>query len=272
MRVPAAILAIAFGACAPIEAASLEKAAMLIDFKLMDRGKAELIDIVFSHSPSPNKRAEALYMLGTIGIGESNNGAAFQAWTMLVHDYPTHERALLVQDHLEALRKSQRESLDQQIDDARAQLYFNYGEFYNESEHSFTIDTSYIPAPEAGIRWYEKIISEFPASPSAEIAHKRKVQALLGWRSSQYSAEGAREDFKKYMPMAVGAFRDLESGFPESSLLQPLRFQIAQAYWRKGHRHDATLWLREVIEASGEEDTFYRNLAQDRLHYWKGQQ
>ena len=279
--------------------ASLDRAVMFIEFDLMEKGKTELLEIVLSESPDPGERAEALFMLGTIGIGEGNQRAALKVWELLIEDYPNNEHALAIANHLAELREIRTEAMDPQdhlngqgghrfrlpsavasrLDDARAQIYLESAEFYNGSNATLWIDTSYIPHLEAAIKWYDRIISEFPGTTSAETAHRRKIQAILGWGSKRtYDEAGAKEDFAKYMPMAVDAFVAFEGEFPESSLLQPLRYQLAQAYWvnwrKVGKNKKATMkaesvhWLNEIVRAAGVRDSFYGDLAVRRLRHW----
>lgn len=53
--------------------------------------------------------------------------------------------------------------------------------------------------------------------------------------------------------------------FPEDASLPAFRFQIAQAYWKMKNWKETEEWLQEIIDQEGEEDSFYRDLAERRL-------
>ena len=55
-----------------------------------------MIDIVFEEDVDDDERAEALYRLGKIGIKEGYKEAAFNAWELLLKEYPKEENALLI--------------------------------------------------------------------------------------------------------------------------------------------------------------------------------
>ncbi len=67
------------------------------------------------------------------------------------------------------------------------------------------------------------------------------------------------------MPQLLETFSAFERDHPEASSLQASRYQIAQAYWNKKNWNQTRNWLNRIIEHSGEDYTFYRDLAERRL-------
>ena len=69
----------------------------------------------------------------------------------------------------------------------------------------------------------------------------------------------------------------LEKDHPEASTLQAFRYQIAQVYWKQRYRDEISYtwvpthvdetkkWLNKVIEKTGDNDSFYSDLAERRL-------
>ena len=84
--------------------------------------------------------------------------------------------------------------------------------------------------------------------------------------------------FSIYIPKLVSTFRDFEKDFPNDITLQACRFQIGQAYFGMGilsnsandleqakkWLEQAKQWFDEVIANSGENDTFYRQISEER--------
>ena len=112
------------------------------------------------------------------------------------------------------------------------------------------IDSSWLPNVEAAIKWYDKVIAEFPKTPAAERAYKGKLRTLLGWKESGRYGEsyGVRENFSKYMPQLLTDFAAFEQDFPKASSLQAYRYQIAQAYWKNQDWVNTRQWLNKIIE------------------------
>ena len=67
------------------------------------------------------------------------------------------------------------------------------------------------------------------------------------------------------MPLLLNTFQSFEQDFPESGALQGFRFQIAQVYWKKKKWMETREWLERIINAPGDTDSFYKDLAQRRL-------
>lgn len=120
---------------------------------------------------------------------------------------------------------------------------------------------------EAAIKWYDRVITEFPKSEASRIAYKGKLRTLLGWKESgKYgSSYGIKANFYQYMPHLVRTFAEFESNHPEASTLQAFRYQIAQTYWNRRDWDLTRKWLGKIIAEAGENDSFYRDLAERRL-------
>ena len=123
------------------------------------------------------------------------------------------------------------------------------------------------PPVETAIKWYDKVISEFPKSVASRIAYQDKIRTLLGWeKPGRYvSKYGIQESFGKYMPQLLETFASFEKEHPGASTLQAFRYQIAQAYWENKNWMKTREWLNLVIKKSGEGDSFYKDLAERRL-------
>lgn len=88
--------------------------------------------------------------------------------------------------------------------------------------------------------------------------------------------------FPIYVEQLVNTFRDFEKDFPNDTTLQSCRFQIGQAYFGDGvmfpsqntllsdkkrarnSLEQAKKWFDEVIANSGERDTFYLQISEER--------
>jgi tetratricopeptide (TPR) repeat protein len=246
---------------------SLEKAQMLLRFNLMNEGKNELINLLFSNAKADDK-AESLYLLGMIAFSENKINQALDTWKDLIAKYPNSKQAKNVQDRIAELSQVVTESVDASVDNAIAQLYLSHADFWSRGKDNvFSIDTSWIPNEDAAIKWYDKIIGEFPKSDAAHRAFRDKMRTLLGWggRNIYDSKYGIKKSFATYMPKLLETFAEFEKTFPEDSLLQPFRYQIAQAYWNNRNWTETRKWLTTIIEKSSESDDFYKDLAQRRL-------
>lgn len=65
--------------------------------------------------------------------------------------------------------------------------------------------------------------------------------------------------------MLVDTFNKYAKDFSDSASLQAFRYQIAQAYWGQKDWQQTRAWLNQIVEASGEQDSFYSDLAKRRL-------
>ena len=248
-------------------AASIEKAGMLHQHGLTKEAKAELIDIIFSKA-SASSKAQAYYLLGSMAFEENKITVALDSWRDLTKKYPNSEQAKLVKDRISELAEIVGESAKESIENAVALSYLRHGDFWSKRKSEiFTIDSSWIPNVEAAIKWYDKVISEFPNSAASRIAYQDKMRTLLGWEDpGRYgSKHGIKGSFDKYMPLLLETFAAFQKEHPNASTLQAFRYQIAQAYWRNKNWAKTREWLNLIIKESGEGDSFYKDTAQRRL-------
>jgi tetratricopeptide (TPR) repeat protein len=248
-------------------AASYEKAVMLNQHGLTKEAKAELIDVLFGKA-SDQEKARSYYLLGSIDFSENRIAVALDTWRELVKKYPRTPEASLVKDRITELAEIVGDIQQESTKNAVAQSYLRHGDFWSRGkDNKFLIDSSWIPNVETAIKWYDKVINEYPGSIASRLAYEGKMRTLLGWEESgRYgSSFGIKKDFSKFMPLLLDTFKNFEKEHPHASTLQAFRYQIAQAYW--GHRDWAKTreWLKIIIEKAGDTDTFYKDLAQRRL-------
>ncbi|MDC0919533.1 hypothetical protein OAQ94_06315 [Gammaproteobacteria bacterium] len=261
------ILGLFAGCSGDVLAASLEKAEMLSNHGLTREAKLELIEVIHSRS-ADNEKASAYYQLGRIAFEDNSISAALESWTDLVGLYPSSPEAALVEEKIKTLSEVVGESTKKSINNAVASSYLRHGDFWSESKsNKFTIDSSWIPMVESAVKWYDKIIDEFPNSAASEVAYQSKLRTILGWKESgQYgSSHGIKKSFSKYMPQLLATFEDYEAEHPDSSTIQAFRYQIAQAYWDNKDWDNTRLWLNKIISSAGEGDSFYKDTAMRRL-------
>ncbi len=248
-------------------AASIEKAIMLNKHGLSKEAKVELIDIVFSKSADSIK-AQAYYLLGSIAFENNKIAVALASWRDLSDKYPNSEQAKLVKNRINELAEIVGESARESIENAVALSYLRHGDFWSRGKSEiFTIDSSWIPNVETSMKWYDKVINEFPKTAASRVAYQNKLRALLGWEEpGRYgSKHGIKESFDKYMPQLLETFTSFKKEHQNASSRQAFRYQIAQAYWRNKNWVKTREWLNLVIKESGEVDSFYKDLAERRL-------
>ncbi len=248
-------------------AASVEKAGMLNQYGLTQEAKSELIDVIFDKS-SESSKAQAYYLLGSIAFEENKVAVALDSWRHLVNKYPTSNEAKTVQDKINELSEIVGESTKESIENAVALSYLRHGDFWSKGKNNiFTIDSSWIPSVETSIKWYDKVILEFPKSAASRVAYQAKLRTLLGWEDpGKYGDKhGVKASLPKYMPQVIETFSAFEKEHPAASSLQAFRYQIAQAYWSNKDWKDTREWLNLIINVSGDGDSFYKDLAERRL-------
>lgn len=247
--------------------ASVEKAQMMSEHGLKGEAKKELINVVFGKAKSTSK-AKAYYLLGSMAFEENKIGVALQSWKDLTTKYPKSKQAVLVKDRIQELAEIVGESAKETIENAVALSYIRHGDFWSRGKKStFTIDSSWIPNVESAVKWYDKVIQEFPKTPASRLAYKYKMRTLLGWEESgKYgSKHGIKSSFSKYMPQLLETFSAFEKDHPNASSLQAFRYQIAQAYWSAKKWEKTKEWLSLIVKKSGDGDSFYKDTAQRRL-------
>ena len=257
------LLSVCFLSSSAALAASVQKAQMLNQHGLKAEAKTELINVIFSKSNS-NDKAQAYYLLGNMAFEESKVGVALDSWRSLVAKYPKSKQAQLVKNKIKELAEIVGESAKESIDNAVALSYLRHGDFWSRGKNSrFTVDSSWIPNLETAIKWYDKVISEFPGSVASRIAYQDKLRTLLGWKESgKYgSSYGIEKSFSKYMPQVLKTFDAFEKEHPKASTLQAFRYQIAQAYWHHKDWSKTRKWLNIIIKKAGESDSFYKDIA-----------
>lgn len=248
-------------------AASVQKAQMLNEHGLKVEAKKELINVIFSKANGSSKSL-AYYTLGGIAFEENKISVALDSWKTLVNKYPKSKQAALVKDRIQELAEIVGESAKESIKNAVALSYLRHGDFWSSDKDSrFTIDSSWIPNVETAIKWYDKVITEFPGTAASRVAYQDKMRTLLGWKESgRYgSSHGVKESFSEYMPQLLKTFNSFQKDHPKASTLQAFRYQIAQAYWKKKNWAKTKEWLNIIIEKSGKGDSFYKDTAQRRL-------
>lgn len=248
-------------------AASVDKAEMLNQHGLTQEAKSELIDVLFSKSGDSDK-AQSYYLLGSIAFDENRVSIALDSWRDLVKNYPNSSQAKMVKDRINELAEIVGESAKESVENAIALSYLRHGDFWSRGkDNKFTIDSSWIPNVETAIKWYDKVISEFPKSTASRIAYQDKLRTLLGWEDPGKYGEkhGVKIAFNKYMPQLLDTFSSFEKDHPTASTLQAFRYQIAQAYWSNKDWAKTREWLNLIIKSSGEGDSFYKDLSERRL-------
>lgn len=267
---------------------SLDKAKMLRQHGLVSEAKKELIEVIFSKQNAKNK-AEAYYILGTVAFEQDDISVALDTWNQLVIEFPKSDKAQLVKDRINQLSEIVGETSRTVVENAIAQSYLRHGAFWSEEkrDRKFIIDSSYISSVNVAVSWYDKVIQEFPKTEASRLAYEEKMLTFTGtmrallkekmneldryreWRtfdSIKARIEKELEDgFNKYMPQLVETFSMFEKDHPDASSLQAFRYQIAQRYWINRDLERTQMWLNLIIEKSGEQHTFYRDLAERRL-------
>ena len=262
--------------------ASIEKAILLKAHGLNDDAKRELINLIFDEKVKGKNKPRAYYLLGETAFNENRIQAATKTWGYIVEKYPDSDEALIIKERIDELSKVNlavyTESLES-ADYSVAKLYLKNADFWSEGKNeSWIIDSSWIPKMEFALKWYDKVISEFPKSEASRIAYIGKIRTLLGWGEYGTDGYGVRADFRKYIRILVDTFRSFEKDFPKDITLQACRFQIGQAYfargiirqrtqWAKESFEQAKTWFDEVIANSGENDSFYRQISEQRNRF-----
>ena len=242
--------------------------------------KRELIDLIFEKRGKADDKAQAYYLLGNIAFGENKIKAALNSWEYLVNKYPKSEEAKLVKERITELSEIVLGSAQEDLDNAVARSYLRHADFWSEDKSEiFKIDPSWISNVEAAIKWYDKVLTEFPNSKASRIAYEGKLRTLLGWKEvgQDGRAYGIRSDFTKYMPLLLQTFEGFEKDHPDTSTLQAFRYQIAQAYWgnalslRRNARsaQDSTkytsLYTRKEIQDYQKQAQYYQEEAEKHL-------
>lgn len=247
-------------------AGTIEEADMYYKYGLFDKAKEGYISIILTGKDTD--KAAAYYQLGSIVYAENDLELALDTWKTLIEKYPKSSYASMVTDRISVLAEVVGESTSKAIDNAVANSYIKNGDFWSSGKSSrFSIDSSWIDNVDAAIKWYDKVIKEYPKSDAAEKAYVEKIRTILGWKESgKYgSSYGIKASYTKYMPVLLETFTAFNNDFPESTSLQAIRYQIAQVYWDNKDWANTRKWLKEIITVAGSNDSFYKDLAERRL-------
>ncbi len=189
--------------CSIMVGASYEQASMLFQHGLVDEAKSQLIQVIFVEEVESEKAA-AYYLLGTIAFAEDNIQVALETWKELMDKYPDSWEAEQVERRIVELAEMVGDTEKESLHDILARSYLQHGDFWSRGKSTtFSIDTSWIPKVEAAIKWYDRVIEEFPITPASLTAYEKKLQTLLGWTDpgTYGQSHGIREDFDYYMPI-----------------------------------------------------------------------
>ncbi len=246
---------------------ALETANDYYRHNLNEIAKEKFLSIYHSQESSDDEKAKALYIVGQIIFEEGDYSLALEDWELLITKFPNSEYAKQIAKIYSQISDivtfdSSRNSIT-----LVARAYLQNGDFWSNADREFTIDSSWMPGVEIALKWYDKVLKEFSHTPSAEVAYRRKLFALLGSSNTDdnQKAFGLKEDFKKYIPVVLKTFSDFEKDFPKSAYMQGLRYQIAQAYWTEGYTKSAKIWLKKIILCGDGKETFYTETAKARL-------
>lgn len=248
-------------------ALAYERSKMMRQHGLIEEAKGELIELVFSEA-GDDLKAEVLYSLGEIEFTRGDYAGAQSAWSMLTERFPESPEALKVADELGSLSAVVQELTDTSFNNVVAAGYLKAGNFWSQDRsRSFTIDTSWLTNLPAAGKWYGKVTTEFPGTEASRTAYRQQLFTLLGWKGTSRfdDGEGVAVQPKVWLPTMIRVLGEFEQAFPEDASLPAFRFQIAQAYWKMKNWKETEKWLQEIIDQEGEEDSFYRDLAERRL-------
>ena len=250
---------------------ALEIANDFLRHNFSEKAKEKFLDIYHNPKSSREEKAQALYLLGQISFEQGNYSVALDDWEILIQKFPESSQTKEIAQKLSQLRDVITQSSDTSVISVIAKSYLQNGDFWSNAKNRFDIDSSWLPSVELSIYWYDKILKEFPKSKAAEIAYRRKLFTLLGWKEpGKYGeAYGLKKNFKKYINKVLDTFYQYEKTFPNSSYLQGFRYQIAQAYWMRKDWKNARLWLNKVIQKGEGKNTFYTQTAKERLKFLK---
>ena len=166
--------------------ASIQKAILLKAHGLNDDAKRELINLIFDENVKGKDKPRAYYLLGEIAFDENKIQTATKTWGYIVEKYPDSDEALIAKERMDELSKVTLSVYTENLesdDYSVAKLYLKNADFWSESkEDRWMIDSNRIPKVEFALKWYDKVISEFPKGNAARIAYIGKIQTLLSWR------------------------------------------------------------------------------------------
>lgn len=230
------------------------------DHNLLDKAKETLIQLLHDRDTKNETKAEALYLLGQISYDEANYLTAINDWERLVNEYPETEYSKLAIENIPQIVELRSQIINTEI----AKAYIDNGDFWTDANRlNTTIDTYKMPRNELAFRWYDKVIHEFPGSNEAEIAYIHKLLTLIN-QTKPITVKA----FLNHITETVETYNNFETDFPNSSDLQRFQYQIAQMYCSTSGQKDLEKtreWLNKILESSNGVETFYTELAKEKL-------
>lgn len=250
----------------------LNRAAMLSQHGLVQEAKLAYINLLFDTDDETAKSA-CLYNLGLISFNEDNLHIALETWKLLLKEFPDSKEGKTVAERIDFLSSRLEELSNDYIDNEIAKSYLDHAKFYSDrfKARTWIIDTSYLNKFDMALHWYDKVISEFPGTAAANIAYIDKFKTILGDDGrdgdgfNKYVFSKKSYARSQYLPLMLICFEDYARAFPESSLLNRMRYQIAQAYWYLDDMDQAVVWLEKVIANGQGDDDFYVYTAKQRM-------
>lgn len=232
---------------------------MLRSHGLTQESKLSLVNIVFGDYPDSDK-AEAYYFLGAIAFDEGMLSVAIESWRDIEKKYPKSEQAKIVDVKLRQLSGEIEDHAETITTNTIALSYLRNGDFWSKPYlESPKIEAWRISRIDAAEKWYNAIIAEFPGSNASRVAYERKFSMYLN-----------RRDPAKDLEKLIDVMESFERDHPDASRLQAFRYEIAQAYLEsRGDSNNGRKWLEKIVEESGDQDSFYRDLAERYIEVLK---
>lgn len=233
---------------------------------LLEDAKRGFIDIALDGKAEDDEKAKSLSALGDIAFDQGKIALALETWTELIETYPDSEETRLVTERLDQIGQIVESTTDSTAENVVARSYIRHGDWWSRGkEERIIIDTSWIPSDQVAISWYERVISEFPNSPSATLALKKKFYTVYGWEES--GKYGNTYGVKKTGRVSdlIEVFVELETVSPDDIDLQRFRYMIAQSFWNNRKFDETREWLQQIIDADDGKGGFYSDLAEWRL-------
>ncbi|MDB4314390.1 hypothetical protein N9953_04340 [Akkermansiaceae bacterium] len=249
----------------------------LMDYGLFDKATEEFIRLS-NESVDKDTQKKCWLNLGKIAVIQKKIQIAAKYWNQLIAQFPESEEAQEIKSQLSSILKSNQEATVDDVKSAIATQYFEELDFYSEASNLWSIDISYFSRVDMAVYWADRIIKEFPNTPSHELALVEKFKTSMGWEDNNDRRYGALsygdDDREKYLSQAEKVVNDLEKNFPNSSALGNMYYQLGQFYWRWRRTNDtynksAKLWFLKAQKRSGEGGDIYQNV-EARLANWNG--
>jgi len=239
----------------------------LMDHGLSDQATEAFISLYYQTDDDAEK-AQCLLSMGKLALKGGKTEVALKDWQRLVDKFPASSEANEVKDQLKGLLESSQSTALGNIKSAIAINYLNNADFFSEHSNRWTLDTSYLPSEEVSAYWLDRVIKEFPDTKAHEMALKRKFFAYQGWKD-QYSKFGLKHNPVLYIAKLKETIAEVETKFPESSMLPAMYFQMGQHYWPRDNPILAKEWFEKSQKASGPGNYYYQ-LVDQRLKNWNG--